>query len=226
MLAFHGKKAGGELSRRDFLRAGSLGATGLALAELQRASAGAAKGTRCILLFLVGAPSQLDTFDLKPAAPSNVRGPFRPVATRAPGVEVCEHLPRLAKIADRVALVRSVHHDAAPIHETGHQLMQTGHLFTEGREYPHYGAVLSQRRGGVEGAPPFVVLPQTIGNTGVSVSHGQGAGPLGPCHEPFVFEADPMSLKQPRDLARALDEAARVWEEPRRDPREKKAGRP
>ena len=98
----------------------------------------------------------------------------------------------MAQSADRYALVRSVFHNAAPIHETGHQLMQTGHLFRGGQEYPHYGSVLSQLRGHTEdGVPPFVVLPAPIGNTGVSVSHGQGAGYLGGQHAPFVLRGDP-----------------------------------
>jgi hypothetical protein len=198
MLQFEGKK-GVEfcdgLTRRDFLRAGALGAgaVGLTLADLHRlGAADTGKDVNCILLFLVGAPGQLDTWDLKPDAPSNVRGPFRPIKTNVPGVEICEHFPRMARLADRYAIVRSVHHDAAPIHETGHQLMQTGRLFRGGREYPHYGAALAHLRGPRLGdVPPFVVLPAPIGNTGVSVSHGQGAGFLGPRYEPFVVQADP-----------------------------------
>src|SRR5262245_8445959 len=90
----------------------------------------------------------------------------------------------MARTADKYAIIRSVHHRAAPIHETGHQMMQTGHLFRGGQEHPHYGAVVSQTRGPRQnGLPPFVILPGPIGNTGVSISHGQGAGYLGPVHE-------------------------------------------
>jgi hypothetical protein len=107
-------------------------------------------------------------------------------------MEICEHFPLMAQMADRYAILRSVHHKEAPIHETGHQMMQTGHLFQDGREYPHYGAVVSCLRGPREpGMPPFVVLPSAIGNTGVSVSHGQGAGFLGSKHEPFFLRGDP-----------------------------------
>jgi hypothetical protein len=133
------------LTRRDFLRVGSAtaGAVSLSLADLARLQqAGAADGSNevnCILLFLVGGPGHLDTLDLKPLAPDTVRGPFRPIQTNVSGLEVCEHLPRMARMADRYALVRSVHHSAAPIHETGHQLMQTGRLFRGGLEHPHYG---------------------------------------------------------------------------------------
>lgn len=190
------------LTRRDFLRAGTLGAgtLGLSLADLAGLqAAGTRRDISCILLFLVGGPSQLETWDLKPNAPSDVRGPFRPIATNVGGVEICEHFPLMASMAQRYAIVRSVHHAEAPIHETGQQMMQTGHLFRNGQEYPHYGAVLSHVRGPRQpGLPPFVVLPAAVGNTGVSVSHGQGAGFLGARHEPFILQTDPARLGSQR----------------------------
>jgi hypothetical protein len=205
MLQFNDNKGetfDDRLTRRDFLRVGGLsaGALGLSLAELgylPRAGAAVAEcDVRCILLFLVGGPSQLDTWDPKPAAPTNVRGPFRPIRTNVPGINLCEHFPLMAQVADRYALVRSVHHHEAPVHETGHQLMQTGYLFRGGQEYPHYGSVLSHLRGPTPaGLPPFVVLPWPIGYTGVSVSHGQTAGYLGAKHAPFVLQADPAHLQ-------------------------------
>src|SRR5262245_20701026 len=178
-------------SRRDFLRAGALGAgaLGLSLADLARAQS-APDDRNCILLFLVGGPSQLDTFDPKPDAPAEVRGPFRPTRTSVPGIAVCEHLPQTAARADRFAIVRSLHHAAAPIHETGQQLMQTGRLATGGVGPPHVGAVLASRLGPrMNAAPPFVVLPRPVGDTGVSVSHGQGAGWLGSAFEPVSPDA-------------------------------------
>ena len=177
-----------DLTRRDFLRAGALSVGGLSLAELGAVKAAdKSKGVNCILLFLVGGPSQLDTWDLKPDAPDNVRGPFRPIKTNAPGVEICEHFPLMAQMADRYAILRSVHHTAAPIHETGQQLMQTGYLFKGGFEYPHYGSVISHLHGrAADAPPPFVVLPAPIRHTGVSVSHGQTAGYLGARHDPFI----------------------------------------
>ena len=120
------------LTRRDFMRVGGVGA------GLPRASAHGRESPRCrtfprdgravILLMLVGGPSQLETWDPKPDAAAEVRGPFGSIATTIPGVRISEHLPRLADRMDRVALIRSIHHDAAPIHETGHQLLQTGQL--------------------------------------------------------------------------------------------------
>ncbi len=223
MLQFEGKK-GVEfcdgLSRRDFLRRRpGAGAVSLSLADLASAKTGN-QDVNCILLFLVGGPSQLDTWDLKPDAPENIRGPFRPIHTNVPGIEIGEHFPRMAQMADRYALVRGVHHKAAPIHETGHQLMQTGHLFRGGVEYPHYGSVLSQLRGpSAEGLPPFVVLPAPIGNTGVSVSHGQAAGYLGGHHEPFFLRGDPNGsnldparLSERKALLKAVDGAHRAFD--------------
>lgn len=215
MLQFEGPKGVPTcdgLTRRDFLRAGALsaGAVGLSLGDLDAAGFGRANDVNCILLFLVGGPSQLDTWDPKPDAPAEVRGPFRPVRTNVPGVVLAETFPRMAARADRYALVRSVHHDAAPIHETGHQLMQTGRLFKAGVEHPHYGAVLSYLRGPRPGGlPPSVVLPGPIGSTGVSVSHGQGAGYLGAAHEPLAVPADEVGLTEGGGLVAAVDDTHR-----------------
>jgi len=176
------------LSRREFLRAGavSAGVLGGTLADLQAASPGV--NLRCILLFLVGGPSQLDTWDPKPNAPSNIRGPFKAIRTTVPGFQLAETFPLMAQRAERFAVVRSVHHDDAPIHETGQQLLQTGQRCREGAEYPHYGAVLSHLRGPVRAdVPAFVQVPGPMGNTGVDVSHGQGAGLLGRRHEPVAM---------------------------------------
>ncbi len=99
------------LSRRNFLRIGSLGAAGLTLAQLFRAEAqaGIAKSRKSlILIYLVGGPPQLDMFDLKPNAPREVAGPFRPIKTNVPGIEICEHMPQLAQRMDRLAIVRSI----------------------------------------------------------------------------------------------------------------------
>lgn len=219
MLTFHAKKGVqfcDGLTRRDFLKVGALsaGAVGLSLAELaQGQNAGRSSDINCILLFLVGGPSQLDTWDLKPGAPDTIRGPFRPIRTNVSGIDIGEHFPRMAKMADRYAILRSVHHDAAPIHETGHQLMQTGHLFRGGVEHPHYGSVVSYLRGAKSGGlPPFAILPTALGNTGVSISHGQGAGYLGLRHEPMVLRGDPAHLGSRTELLDAVDSAHRAFD--------------
>jgi len=169
------------ISRRDFLRSSAATAAGLAAGH---ALANRPNDVNGIFLMLVGGPSQLDTWDPKPEAPSPVRGPYRPIATRVPGVQFTELFPKMAAAADRFAVVRSMHHTAAPIHETGHQLVQTGRLATSGREAPHFGALVSARRGSRSSAPANVLLPGPIGFTGVNVGHGQTAGDLGPDHEP------------------------------------------
>jgi hypothetical protein len=183
------------LTRRDFLHAGSLTCLGLGLPAMQALEARGAvakdRDVNCILLFLVGGPSQLDSWDMKPDAPEEIRGPFRPIATNVSGVRVSEVFPRLARQMDKVALVRSVHHTAAAVHDTGHQMMQTGRLFTGGIEHPHYGSVLAKLKGSRGDTPPDVLLPRPIGATGGNMPHGQNAGYLGKTFDPFVLNADP-----------------------------------
>src|SRR5689334_20426424 len=109
-------------TRRDFLKATAAGAAGLALPTLAPAAAqhgplGTAKS--CIFINLIGGPGQLDTFDPKPDAPAEVRGPFRPIQTRVPGVYLSELFPKLAGVTDKFSLIRSMNHDAPPIHEAG-----------------------------------------------------------------------------------------------------------
>jgi uncharacterized protein (DUF1501 family) len=190
MLSFNGRgkvQVSDALNRRDFLRIGGLtaGAAGLILKGLEPLQAASpAKAKSCILLFLVGGPSQLETWDLKPDAPTSVRGPFKPIPTNVPGIHICEDLPRMAQLADRYAIIRSVFHRASAVHETGQQLLQTGRLARGSVEHPHIGAAVSYLRGPVsDGVPAHVMLPGPIGNTGVNVSHGQGASHLGQTHE-------------------------------------------
>lgn len=182
-------------SRRDFLRVGAagVGAAGLALTSASPAMAVPTIGAdcNCIVLFLLGGPSQLDTWDPKPQAPSSMRGPFRTIRSAVPGIHLAEPFPLMAASAHRFALVRSVHHHEAPVHETGHQLMQTGRLAQPGLEFPHPGSVVSQARGATQaGVAPFVVLPGPIGNTGINISHGQGPGFLGDAHAPRFVTPD------------------------------------
>src|SRR6266496_3442514 len=197
---------GSSLSRRDFFRVGaaSAGAAGLTFTQGAAADAHRVHDGNLIVLFLVGGPSQLDTWDMKPAAPTTVRGPFKPIATNVIGMQICEHFPRMAQRAHRYAIVRSVHHTAAPIHETGQQLMQTGRLFRLGQEYPHYGSVLAHMHGPKRSSiPPFVLLPGPMGSTGVSISHGQSAGALGPACEAWTPGTPSLSM-QSDDFRKAL----------------------
>ena len=184
------------ISRRDFLQAGSLGAIGLSLADLLAAKAqgNVADGhddRSVIMIFNLGAPSQLDTWDMKPDAPAEIRGPFKPIKTAAPGVEFSEIFPLMAKQADKFSLVRSCYQTAAAVHDTGHQMMQTGRLFTGGVNTPHAGCVVSYLKGRRTDLPAHVILPEPMGRTGGNLPHGQDAGFLGKAHDPFVLMADP-----------------------------------
>jgi len=149
------------------------------------------KDVNCIFLFLVGAPSQIDTWDMKPNAPAEIRGPYKPIPTNADGIQISELFPRMARHADKFSLVRSVYHTAAAVHDTGHQMMQTGRLFQGGIEYPHIGCVLAKLKGPKGDVPPHVLMPHPIGNTGGNMPHGQTAGFLGKTFDPFVLNADP-----------------------------------
>ena len=113
------------------------------------------------MLFLVGGPSQIDTWDPKPKAPAEVRGPF--TADRRPTSRAwrsARSSRKMAKHADKFSLVRSVYHTATAVHDTGHQMMQTGRLFTGGVEHPHVGCVLGYLKGGRGEVPAHVLLPQ------------------------------------------------------------------
>ncbi len=183
------------ITRRDFLQVGTLGALGFSMAKLQAAEDAAGKKGKtdkaCILIFNLGAPSQLDTFDMKPDAPREIRGPFKPIRTNNPDIQVSEIFPQIAKLADKFSLVRSVYHTAAAVHDTGHQMMQTGRLFTGGINSPHAGCALEFLRGRTNELPAHVVLPETMGPTGGNLPHGQDAGFLGKSFDPFVLNADP-----------------------------------
>jgi hypothetical protein len=183
------------VTRRDFLHAGALGFLGLTLPEFFALKASgavdASKDVNCIQLMLVGGPSQLDTWDMKPDAPASIRGPYKPIKTNVTGVEISEIFPRMAKHADKFALLRSCYHTAAAVHDTGCQMMQTGRLFQGGLESPNYGSVLRFEKGPRGDMPPNVLIPYTIGQLGGNLPHGDTAGFLGKAYDPFVLNADP-----------------------------------
>ena len=188
-----GSKARG-LGRRDLLRMGGLGLgyLGVGAPAFGRRAAFDTRADRSvILLLLVGGPSQLETWDPKPDAPAEIRGPFASIQTSCPGVRVNEHLPRLAARMHRLAIVRSLFHDEAPIHETGLQLLQTGRLCRCGEIAPHFGSLIASQRGSQNGLPPFVVLQGLIHATGVDIPHGQTAAWLEANCAPFALGADP-----------------------------------
>src|ERR1700684_3262520 len=143
------------------------------------------------MIFNLGAPSQLDVFDMKPEAAAEIRGPFRQISTAAPEIGISEILPKHAQHADKYSLVRSCYHTAAAVHDTGHQMMQTGRLFTGGVNTPHAGCALEFLKGRRNELPAHVLLPQAMGPTGGNMPHGQDAGFLGKAYDPFVLNADP-----------------------------------
>lgn len=195
-------------SRREFLWAGGLALSGLALPQLlqARAASPVEHGTRgaggrgfgrakaCIFLFMSGGPSHLDTWDMKPDLPSEFRGEFKPVATRIPGTQICEHFPRLAQLTDRYTILRSLSHRDSN-HPTAPHLLLTGRPpGDEGlKEWPCYGSVLAHRGRGRRDLPAFVRLrpsvrdgPEDLNRT----SRGTAAGWLGKAHDPFTLDGD------------------------------------
>lgn len=184
------------VTRRDFLQVGALGAIGLGLPQYLAASEAGkvdpAKSKRsAIMIFNLGAPSQLDTFDMKPDAPAEIRGPFKPISTKAPGIQISEIFPRHAQIADRFSLVRSCFHRGAAVHDAGWQIMQTGRQFQGGVNTPHVGSAIAYLLGRKSDLPPHVVLPETMGRGGGNLPNGQAGGFLGKAHDPFALMADP-----------------------------------
>jgi hypothetical protein len=171
------------MRRREFLQAAAALPL-LPAAALPAAAPTATPKRSCILLMLTGGPSHLDTWDMKPEAPREIRGPFRPIRTNVPGIEISEIFPRMARHADKFALIRSVHHEAAAVHDTGLQLMQTGRLFVGESECPHMGSVAAHLLGS-----RHAMLPYAIGNTGGNLSHGQSAAFLGERFEPHFIGA-------------------------------------
>ncbi len=193
--------------RRELLRLGGLSTLGLTLADLLAHDAGASvsrpfgKARSCIFFFQEGGLAHQDTWDLKPDSPSEVRGPFEPIRTNIPGRFVCEHLPNLARIADRYALIRSVSHDVFD-HNAGAYYCLTGRtprvnggliLGDRRTNFPGYGGVMSTLRPSAGSAPSWVQIPALLTNNGEYLP-GQRAGFLGGAHDPFVV-GDPT---QPR----------------------------
>jgi hypothetical protein len=202
-----------EISRRRFMQAGTAALAGADASRLLAAVASASQPRasirHCITLFLVGSPGQLDTWDMKPEAPSEIRGRFRPIATNVPGIEICEHFPQMARIADRFALVRSLHHAGPALHETGQRYMMTGDDFNPSEPRPMLGSVLSRVYGRRSSLPAAMILPQPLGDTGAGPWHGQTAGYLGREYDPrYVYADDSSEGLLPGstvELRRALD---------------------
>ncbi len=241
------------LPRRNLLlQAGALGIAGLNLPTLLSAASGTSGETptvqrgfgrakQCILLFMWGGPSQLDTFDPKPLAPDTIRGPFKPIATNVPGIELSELFPSLAQQADKLAVLRSLNHDDPAHLSSGHTIL-TGHLppvnFSDNeppseRDTPHIGSVMSKLRPATSAMPSFVTMPWLAFHPAApgGMAPGQHGGWLGRQYDPFLAMGDPNAagwkvpalalidgqspdrLQHRRELLQSLDQQRRASEQ-------------
>ena len=195
------------VSRREAMRLGSLGALGLTLPQLLSAQTAAVtpgqppsfgRAKRCILLYMWGGPPHHDTFDLKPNAPSDIRGEFYPIPTNVPGIEISDHLPLLAEQADKYTILRSLNHrdgdHISASHDmlTGNAYPRVSPLITARRsDHPHFGAVLSRQQPRDNGLPGYVQLPCLLQSNSGKVIPGQYGGFLGIRYDPFIVNAVP-----------------------------------
>ncbi|MBN9122233.1 MAG: DUF1501 domain-containing protein [Planctomycetes bacterium] len=186
----------GRLTRRAVLSAGALGFTGLALPDLLRLRAnaapttqGTARGKSVVMIWLRGGASHIDSYDMKPDAPAEIRGEFNPIRTNVPGVRVCEHLPLHAKMMDRLAIVRGIKSVDIGDH-TPHYIL-TG--FPDRGKRPVFGSVVSYLQPRTDGLPPYASLmykpPGLYDNEGPTY--------CGPAHRPFVPKAEGLANLRP-----------------------------
>jgi hypothetical protein len=212
MLSNHGPAARTceGVTRRELLHVGGLSLFGLGLPGLLQSRAAAAEAGRsatfgkaksCLIVFLNGGASHHDTFDMKPDAPDEIRGEFKPIATNVPGIQVCEHLPLLSKHFDKFGVIRSLCHRDTN-HPSGVYWMVTGHEYPRAsglsenlsrEDHPHIGSALTVVEGKRDKAvPPFVTVPDYIAVNG-PIRAGQHAGFLGGRYDPLVPHGDPNS---------------------------------
>lgn len=202
------------IPRRELLQAGGAGLLGLNLPRVLQAEAlagnigGRAKSV--IFLFLFGGPSQLETFDMKPEAPSKIRGPFQPIASRTPGLRICEHLSRTAQVSDKFCVVKTMTHNYND-HSGGGHYIQTGHRWhvrigggfnATPKDWPSMGSIVSyvdRRSRQTRELPSYMVLPNFLGrlqNYSVQlVRPGEYAGWLGRGHDPVTTAIDKRDTK-------------------------------
>ena len=199
------------ITRREMLRVGGLSLLGLSLPTLLRNQARAAtastvqgasfgRAKSCIILFMGGGPPQHETFDPKPDAPLEIRGEFRPIRTKVPGVHFCELLPHTAQIADRITVIRSMTTDVNSHSASGYWML-TGYPHPAGQaetpagpdDWPSLAAVVGQMKPSQRSPISSVVLPEPIVNNPAIPWPGQGGGLMGPTWNPLLFKCDPSS---------------------------------
>ncbi len=202
-------------ARREFLRVGGGLAVSAFLSPVGHAAEKSASVTRpvgvksCILIYLLGGPPQLDTFDLKPDAPAEIAGPFRPISTSIQGIRICEHCPKLARLAHKYAIVRSVshnNHNHTPMIYytlTGRPVERPGEdndvRPPQRGDFPHIGAVLGRFREAPRGLPGYVAVPELAVRSSIAgefkrsrpLLRGGGAGFLGPKFDPLAVNGVP-----------------------------------
>src|SRR5689334_4675306 len=195
-------------ARRNFLRTGA----GLALAASTWPStslAGSQPAKSCILIYLLGGPPHQDMFDLKPEAPAEVRGPFQPIPTNVAGIQICEHLPRLARQADRYALLRAVSHpnsNHTPMiyytltgRETGQPLVDNDVRPPQRADFPHLGSVAASFLPPPADLPGYVAIPELAVRSSISGEFKRARTPLragaggflGPKFDPLCVDGEP-----------------------------------
>jgi hypothetical protein len=196
------------LGRRCLLQAGSIGLLGLGmnhLGGLRTADAApgssrpAVKARSCIYIFLSGGLAQHESFDMKPNAAADIRGEFKPIATKTPGIQICEHLPLLAQRSERWAVVRSLTHPSND-HSLGHHIMLTGRTpappgfnpnAPKRTDWPSMAAIAGEAMGIRNNLPPAVVLPERLVHYSGRIIPGQFAGLMGSHRDPWFIEASP-----------------------------------
>src|SRR5262249_21565862 len=190
-------------SRRTALQAGAIGLPGLGMnhVEALRAANGnkTSRARTVIYIFLSGGLAQQDSFDLKPNAPAEIRGEFKPIATNTPGIQICEHLPLLAQRSHPWSLVRSLTHRSND-HSAGHQIMLSGRSdlpprFTPNGPRPAAGpsiaAAAADQTRPRNNLPPALILPEKLVHFSGRTIPGPFAGMMGPQRDPWVVEASP-----------------------------------
>ncbi len=192
------------INRRQLLQIGSISALGLAGLSEQLAAAQSTTAKRpakaCIFLFMWGGPSQLDTLDLKPNAPAEIRGSFQPIATKVPGTQICEHFTQLANWTDKISIIRSLCHDDPAHLSSGHATL-TGHRAPvvksdadppSAKDSPHLGALLSRLKPTSTGMPPFVSMPWKAYHPAApgGEAPGQHGGWIGAAYDSMLLTGD------------------------------------
>jgi uncharacterized protein DUF1501 len=213
----HGTKLCDGITRRELLRVGGLAFSGLTLGDVLRLRAGAAldsgRGKSVIMIWLRGGPSHIDSYDMKPEAPSEVRGEFQPVATNVPGIQICEHMPKQALLMDKLAIVRGIKSNDLGDH-TPHYIV-TG--FPDRGKRPAFGSIVSRLRPRSDGLPPYVSLMYKA----PGLYDNESPAYTGPAHRPFVPKAEGLAnlslangisldrLRDRRQLLREFDTLSR-----------------